>query len=49
MTTTAPDTTSLRNRTPRSAADLVASAQELQPLLRENAAAMVTQAVDGSA
>jgi alkylation response protein AidB-like acyl-CoA dehydrogenase len=39
MTTTAPDTTSLRTRTPRSAADLVASAQELQPLLRENAAA----------
>ena len=38
MTTTAPDTTSLRNRTPRSAADLVASAQELQPLIRANAA-----------
>lgn len=39
MTTTAPDTTSFASRTPRTAADLVASAQELQPLIRENAAA----------
>jgi alkylation response protein AidB-like acyl-CoA dehydrogenase len=38
MTTTAPETTR-RINAPRSAAELVASAQELQPLIRENAAA----------